>query len=54
MKKLFTGIISLLLVITLTACGGSGKRDKNTLLVAATSKPHGDILTEAKMNMILI
>ena len=48
MKKLFTGIISLLLAITLTACGGSGERDKNTLLVAATSKPDGDILTEAK------
>ena len=43
MKKLFIGIISLLLAVTLTACGGKTERDDKTLLVAATSKPHGDI-----------
>ena len=48
MKKLFIGIISLLLAVTLTACGGKTERDDKTLLVAATSKPHGDILEEAK------
>lgn len=48
MKKLFTGIICLLLLVTLTACGNSSNRDEKTLLVAATSKPHGDILKEAK------
>lgn len=46
MKKLLTIITSLLLVIGLTACGS--KSDENTLTVAATSKPHGDILEEAK------
>ena len=44
MKKLFIGIISLLLAVTLTACGGKTERDDKTLLVAATSKPHVDIL----------
>ena len=48
MKKLFIEIISLLLAVTLTACGGKTERDDKTLLVAATSKPHGDILEEAK------
>lgn len=48
MKKIFTGILGLLLVLTLTACGSSKNRDDKTLLVSATSKPHGDILEEAK------
>ena len=48
MKKLFVGIICLLLVVGLTACGNSSESDEKTLTVAATSKPHGDILEEAK------
>ena len=36
MKKLFIGIISLLLAVTLTACGGKPERDDNTFLVVAT------------------
>lgn len=48
MKKLFIGIVSLLLAVVLTGCGGGSTRDEKTLLVAATSKPHGDILEEAK------
>lgn len=48
MKKLFVGIICLLLAVSLTACGNSSESDEKTLTVAATSKPHGDILEEAK------
>lgn len=48
MKRLFKTIIGLLLVLTITGCGGNSNRDEKTLLVAATSKPHGDILEEAK------
>ncbi|MFR5749424.1 MAG: methionine ABC transporter substrate-binding protein, partial [Thomasclavelia spiroformis] len=47
MKKWLLTIISLVLAVTLTACGGN-ESDENTLVVGATSKPHGDILEEAK------
>ena len=46
MKKILTILTCLLLVLGLTACKSSD--DENTLTVAATSKPHGDILEEAK------
>lgn len=48
MKKLLISILSLLLVLGLTGCGGNNESDETTLTVAATSKPHGDILEEAK------
>lgn len=48
MRKILIGIVSLLLLVTLTGCGGNNERDEQTLVVAATSKPHGDILTKAK------
>lgn len=47
MKKWLLTIVSLVLAVTLTACGGN-ESDENTLVVGATSKPHGDILEEAK------
>lgn len=47
MKKWLLTIVSLVLAVTLTACGNS-ESDENTLVVGATSKPHGDILEEAK------
>ena len=47
MKKWLLTIISLVLAVTFTACGGN-ESDENTLVVGATSKPHGDILEEAK------
>lgn len=46
MKKIFILLISLFLGFSLTGCQ-SGV-DTNTLTVAATSKPHGEILEEAK------
>ena len=47
MKKLLIGILGLVLVVSLTGCGNSS-RDENTLVVAATSKPHSDILESTK------
>lgn len=48
MKKIFLAVLCCLFAFTLTGCGGKEGRDENTLLVAATSKPHGDILEETK------
>lgn len=47
MKKIWLGILCLVLLVSITGCGGSSK-DENSLVVGATPKPHGVILEEAK------
>ncbi|MFD1361489.1 MetQ/NlpA family ABC transporter substrate-binding protein [Lentibacillus salinarum] len=47
MKKVL-GFVSLLIVLLLAACGGSGEGDTNEIKVGASSTPHAEILEEAK------
>ena len=47
MKKRFAVLtLALALILTLTACGGSG--DSKTLKIGATPAPHAEILEQAK------
>ena len=46
MKKIFALVLTLTLVLTLAACGGSA--DDKTIKVGATPAPHAEILEVAK------
>ena len=46
MKKLFVVLLSVLCVLSLTACGG--KKDEKTISVACSPTPHAEILEKAK------
>lgn len=46
MKKILTVFVSILLVISLTACGE--KEDEKTIKVSCTAVPHAEILEKAK------
>lgn len=46
MKKLFVVLLSVLCVLSLTACGG--KNDEKTISVACSPTPHAEILEKAK------
>ncbi|WP_079526952.1 MetQ/NlpA family ABC transporter substrate-binding protein [Halobacillus hunanensis] len=51
MKKLWTGVTALLLILVLSACGSSDESSssgKTEIKVGATSIPHAEILQQAK------
>lgn len=48
MKKIINLLITLSIILFLAACGNSGDKDANKIVIGAQSVPHAEILEEAK------